>query len=209
MDQYKQILIDHGCQVLRLLGVGGFGRVYLVNRKQNENIAAKIIEIENFDSREWNSGLALGIDKQNPFVIKYLDLIKTDEYVIIFMDYCNLRSLQNAIDSDIYLPIPTIRVIMRQLLEGIRLINIKGIIHRDIKGPNILLHCPPKSGRVILKIADFGLTKICKQSLKFSKESFVGTFPFLPPELIVGIDEDGELKVDQIKVDGKQKLDIK
>ncbi|KAA6359291.1 MAG: hypothetical protein EZS28_045182, partial [Streblomastix strix] len=58
------------------------------------------------------------------------------------------------------------------------------------KGQNILLHSPPGSGRIIVKIADFGLIKVQKQPLQSTKITIAGTFPYMPPEMIMGNDDE-------------------
>ncbi|KAA6376652.1 MAG: hypothetical protein EZS28_027820 [Streblomastix strix] len=90
---------------------------------------------------------------------------------------------------------PTVRAMMKQILEGIRVIHEKGLIHRDIKGQNILMHSPPGSGRVILKIADFGITKIQQNELQLNRMSTKGTPPNMAPELALGY-EKADQKVD-------------
>ncbi|KAA6360298.1 MAG: hypothetical protein EZS28_044175, partial [Streblomastix strix] len=97
------------------------------------------------------------------------------------------------------LPIPVLCAIMRQLLEGLRLMHEKGIIHRDIKGQNILLHSPPGSGLIILKITDFGLIKEQNQVQQSTMMTVAGTVPFMSSEMLMGT-EDGEVKADS-KVD--------
>ncbi|KAA6353574.1 MAG: putative serine/threonine-protein kinase H1, partial [Streblomastix strix] len=74
---------------------------------------------------------------------------------------------------------------MKQIFEGIRVIHAAGLIHRDIKCDNILLHSPPGSGRVYAKIADFGLAK--KENLNNDKEKIytAGTLPYQAPEMFM------------------------
>ncbi|KAA6308589.1 MAG: hypothetical protein EZS28_056658, partial [Streblomastix strix] len=66
-----------------------------------------------------------------------------DRNAIILMDYANMKNLDMLIETKKDIPIPIIRAVMRQTLEGLSLIHEKGIIHGNIKGQNILLHCPP------------------------------------------------------------------
>ncbi|KAA6364344.1 MAG: hypothetical protein EZS28_040129, partial [Streblomastix strix] len=74
---------------------------------------------------------------------------------------------------------------MKQLLQGLTIMHEKGIIHRDIKGQNILLHSPPGSGRVILKIADYGLVKKQEHALQSVQMTIAGTTPFQAPEMLM------------------------
>ncbi|KAA6376776.1 MAG: hypothetical protein EZS28_027697, partial [Streblomastix strix] len=72
----------------------------------------------------------------------------------------------------ISLPSYTLRALLKQTLEGIRVFQASGFIHRDIKCNNILLHSPPGSGRVYVKISDFGFAK--KESLTKEENSVAG-----------------------------------
>jgi serine/threonine protein kinase len=67
--------------------------------------------------------------------------------------------------------------ILKTCLETLAYLHQKGYMHRDVKGGNILVS---KNGNVIL--GDFGVaTKIKKES---KKKSFVGSFCWMPPEVI-------------------------
>ncbi|KAA6395345.1 MAG: hypothetical protein EZS28_009125 [Streblomastix strix] len=81
----------------------------------------------------------------------------------------------------IHLPAYVIRAIMKQILEGIKHIHSKGLIHRDIKCENILLHSPPGSECVYTKISDFGLAKI--EDIATSQTYIKGTLPYMAPEI--------------------------
>ncbi|KAA6382553.1 MAG: putative serine/threonine-protein kinase unc-51 [Streblomastix strix] len=115
------------------------------------------------------------------------------------MEYSNSGTLFDLIKTNKNLPIPMIRVIMRQILQGLSYIHSKGLIHRDIKGGNILLHNPIGSGRVILKIADFGVAKTKTGNGVNIQVTVIGTEPYMAPEFILG---DGQEKVNaDAKVD--------
>ncbi|KAA6376196.1 MAG: hypothetical protein EZS28_028278 [Streblomastix strix] len=76
----------------------------------------------------------------------------------------------------------------------------KGLIHRDIKEENIFLHTPPGSGRVYIKIADFGLVKVQKRINESTLVSVAGTYPYLSPEFILG-NEDEDAVIANSKID--------
>ncbi|KAA6369085.1 MAG: hypothetical protein EZS28_035388 [Streblomastix strix] len=176
-----------------MIGKGGFGRVYEVWRPGTGVIGAKVMKEEDFETKELRIGFQLTKGNTNPFVLKYHSATMYWTQTVILMEFAKMKSKQD-------LPIPVIRAIMRQLLEGLRLMHEKGIIHRfrDIKGQNILLHSPPGSGLILLKIADFGLIKEQKQVEQSTLMTVAGTMPFMPPEMLMGT-EDGEMKAD-IKV---------
>ncbi|KAA6359915.1 MAG: hypothetical protein EZS28_044557, partial [Streblomastix strix] len=95
-------------------------------------------------------------------------------------------SIDNIIKANYELPPGTLRAIARQLFEGLRLIHEKGLAHRDIKGENLMMHCPPGSDRVIVKIADFGLVKFQDRLQQTMLMSAKGTPLNMAPELVIG-----------------------
>lgn len=70
---------------------------------------------------------------------------------------------------------------MKQLLEGVAYMHVNKILHRDIKGPNLLLD---NEGR--LKIADWGLARSWNAANKMGYTNNVITLWYRPPELLLG-----------------------
>ncbi|KAA6384055.1 MAG: hypothetical protein EZS28_020418, partial [Streblomastix strix] len=164
--------------------------VFLVHHPdlEEEFVAAKVIMNEDFDMNEWNTAGILSQDRSqiSPFIVRNILAKQFDKMTVILMEYSNLGTLFDLIKTQKDIPIPMIRVIMRQILQGLSYIHSKGIIHRDIKGGNILMHSPTGSGRVILKIADFGEMKNAQndpqKSLIMSQR---GTNAYMAPDLFL------------------------
>ncbi|KAL0905262.1 hypothetical protein M5K25_027453 [Dendrobium thyrsiflorum] len=76
---------------------------------------------------------------------------------------------------------PQVKCYMKQLLSGLEHCHTRCVLHRDIKGSNLLLD---NSG--MLKIADFGLATIFDPNCKHSMTSRVVTLWYRPPELLLG-----------------------
>ncbi|KAA6372898.1 MAG: hypothetical protein EZS28_031575 [Streblomastix strix] len=130
--------------------------VYLSHNSQLGIIAAKIMQSEKFDQREWDAAGRLNQAKS------------FENNVVILMSYANAKSLDVIIqDKKQNLQSGTYRALAKQILEGVRMIHAAGIIH---------------SSKV--KIADFGTAKIIT-SLNLNVTA-LGTPKIMAPELLLG-----------------------
>lgn len=76
------------------------------------------------------------------------------------MEYCQEGDLYKYLEEKKFkLPEKEVIPIVRQILSGIYYLQQYGITHRDLKPENILVK-KDKNGKVVFKIADFGLSKI-------------------------------------------------
>lgn len=108
-------------------------------------------------------------------------MVELNEFYMIF-DYAD-HDLTGILHHPTYrLELANIKDLAKQLFEGLAYIHHKGILHRDIKGSNILLN---NSG--LLKIADFGLAREYKK-LK-NNENYTNrviTLWYRPVEILLG-----------------------
>lgn len=81
---------------------------------------------------------------------------------------------------------PQIKCYMQQLFCGLEHCHSRGVLHRDIKGSNLLI-----DNKGNLKIGDFGLATFCRPSPKQPLTSRVVTLWYRPPELLLGATDYG------------------
>lgn len=79
-----------------------------------------------------------------------------------------------------------VKCYLQQLLRGLEHCHRQGVLHRDIKGSNLLL-----DNGGVLKIADFGLATFFNPDQKQPLTSRVVTLWYRPPELLLGATEYG------------------
>lgn len=95
----------------------------------------------------------------------------------IILEYIEGGSLQNLVKKSGPLPEKLVHVYIKQVLEGLEYLHKQGIVHRDIKGGNILF-----TKTAIVKLADFGFAVILTDNEKTN--SVVGTPYWMSPEVI-------------------------
>ncbi len=91
-------------------------------------------------------------------------------------DLTGILSQQNFHFTD-----ANLKSLCQQMLAGIAYLHQKAVIHRDMKGSNILIN-----NRGILKIADFGLARFYQKRRRADYTNRVITLWYRPPELLLG-----------------------
>lgn len=87
---------------------------------------------------------------EHKHIVKYIDAIQVDDFLYIVLEYIEGGNLANLVRKA-SLTEKLVKVYIRQVVEGLDYLHQMGVVHRDIKGANILLN---KDG--IVKLADFG-----------------------------------------------------
>ncbi|KAA6365654.1 MAG: hypothetical protein EZS28_038819 [Streblomastix strix] len=118
------------------------------------------------------------VGSQQSSFVDYEDVLRQQEFVPIRpLGYGAFGIVYEA--YDIKYGIVAVKVIKKQKFD-VRELEAAEIIHKDIKCDNILLHCPPGTGRVYAQISDFGFAK--KEDKIHEQTYFAGTLPFMSPE---------------------------
>jgi mitogen-activated protein kinase kinase kinase len=86
--------------------------------------------------------------------VQYLGCHYDDSAIFIFLEYVPGGSISSVVSKFGALSEPLMKVYARQILQGLRYLHANGIVHRDIKGANLL--CDTKGN---VKLADFGCSK--------------------------------------------------
>ena len=140
-----------------------------------KRIGLRNISQENIKQIETEINLLKKLDHSN--IVKYYDFIQTKTHINIILEYVEGGSLQTLVKQNGMLGEYIVYVFVKQILEGLDYLHSQGIIHRDIKGANLLY---TKNG--VIKLADFGYST--KLTDKEKTNSIVGTPFWMAPEVI-------------------------
>lgn len=181
---HKSKTLDNKYMLGDEIGKGAYGRVYKgLDLENGDFVAIKQVSLENIAQEDLNIimqeiDLLKNLNHKN--IVKYLGSLKTKTHLHIILEYVENGSLANIIKPNKFGPFPEslVAVYIAQVLEGLVYLHEQGVIHRDIKGANILT---TKEG--LVKLADFGVaTKLTEADV--NTHSVVGTPYWMAPEVI-------------------------
>ncbi len=156
--QYSNFILDDpskNYEIVKKIGYGGFARVFLVKRKDDDSIfALKFIEPKNTKEREIIKN-ELGIMQMcqgNECIIKCYEAFDYKSRLWIFLEYMDAGCLTPiAEERKGNISENVCAYILYQTLKGLSYLHSRNIVHRDIKSDNILIN-----SKGDIKLADFG-----------------------------------------------------
>ena len=172
----------------REIGHGAFGKVNLcLHIASGHLVAMKTFVKKDLKYKETKEKLKNEVEVlsklHHPFINQILDSFETETHFFIVMEYV-CGDLLSFIRKRNKLNEPSAKIIFKQIIEGLKYIHKKKIIHRDIKLDNILIDLSNT-----IKICDFGVSrKIDKGNLIYER---CGTPAYIAPEIYAKIGYDG------------------
>ncbi|CAG8664532.1 6981_t:CDS:10, partial [Acaulospora morrowiae] len=174
-----------------LIGLGSFGSVYLgLNAITGELMAVKQVElptgqsaheerkISMLDALQREISLLKDLHHEN--IVQYLGSQHDEKTLNIFLEYVPGGSVATMLNTYGPLEETLIRSFVRQILQGLTYLHDKEIVHRDIKGANILVD--NKGG---IKISDFGISKKVEDQFRAAQRpSLQGSVFWMAPEVV-------------------------
>lgn len=121
----------------------------------------------------------------HPHIVKYYDFEEINDNLCIYFEYMSGGNISSLLKKYGSFPEETIRLFSKQILSALSYIHSRNVIHKDIKGANILVG---NSG--IVKLADFGSAQQLEKSITISLKSdknnnnISGSIPWMAPEVV-------------------------
>lgn len=179
--------------ILRKLGEGGMGQVYLAEHiKMGRKSAIKVMNPSMSQDPDaigrFNREAANASRITNNNVAAIYDFGETPEGLIyLAMEYVEGESLTKVMEKTGALPADRAANITRQVAEGLDAAHEMGIVHRDLKPDNIMI-AKNRDGGDVVKVVDFGIAKAAGgDGQKVTKTGLVvGTPEYMSPEQLSG-----------------------
>ncbi|MFT5286883.1 MAG: serine/threonine protein kinase [Planctomycetota bacterium] len=202
-DRPEEVMFDGRYRVVKLLGEGGFGKVFVVEDTLHgdERLALKLVKPEHAERDEFalrfQNEIRVLRSMQHEGIPQIFNDGKTDDGEVYFtMALVPGRSLDEVLKEKRVLAPMVVADYVRQIVAILEYAHGRGIVHRDLKPANVLL-VNEGTDHEQLKVLDFGIAKILRkegtlaQALTMETQMPIGTPHYMAPEQVRGRDVDG------------------
>ena len=191
-------LVCERFRILRCIGQGGMGKVYLARDESLDRLMALkrvpqeiVIDADARDELREETNRLLDLAHENVIrVHTYYDEPTWPFFAMEYLQGPTLKGLLRERKRDAqFFSVDELAVIARQVGKGLSYAHSKKLIHRDLKPANIMLAQPVGSAideTAIVKITDFGISRVVADSTLRQTGRRSGTVPYMSPEQFRG-----------------------
>lgn len=184
-------LVDKKYAVLRVLGEGGMGVVYLCRDIHTgldvviKAVRAELAHREDVRARTLAEGRALAqID--HPNVVQLRAVAVEGPHLYLVMQYIEGESLDKIIaghaERGERMPVDEALAVFRQVVSGVAAAHGEGVIHRDLKPANVIVRRKDR----VAKVTDFGIALVSGDAARPSTRGILGSLWYMSPEQVTG-----------------------
>ena len=164
-----------------LIGKGYFGDVFLTTKKESSTFyATKVLDLSAIKGDDIakdyiDKEMSILMDVNHPNIIELKEIKKKENKIYLVMEYCNGGNLEKFLekyqeDNKKPLSEEIVQYIMKQIVEGMKYLSNKNIMHRHINLDNILINYEDENDKknnnimkAKIKIIDFGFSTYLKK----------------------------------------------
>ena len=190
MDQDESMIVLRSLQrvlagefaVEREIGRGAMAIVFKATENElNRTVALKVLPpsapVSRSVAERFKREARLAASLDHPNIIPVYRVGQAGSTHFIAMKYVDGRGLDEILESQGPLPIPVVLHVMRSAISALAYAHRQGIVHRDVKGANIMVD---RDGRVM--VTDFGIARAMEDASLTATGSVVGTPFYMSPE---------------------------
>jgi serine/threonine-protein kinase len=172
--------------IFKELGHGGMGRVYLAQEElTGAQAALKVLAPELAMDAGFLQRFQREIESlsrlDHPNIVHFIEAGLENGRHYYAMEYVEGESLETIVLERGRMPWQEVLAVAAQMAPALRHVHDHGIIHRDIKPPNIL-----RTPQGVIKLTDFGIAKVFASRHLTATGGVIGTAEYLSPEQAAG-----------------------
>ena len=177
----EKILADR-YRLTEQIGMGGMAIVYrAIDMRTGHNVAVKVLRPEFNEDAEFIGRFQREAEAASKMthhnIVNLLDVGMDGENRYLVMEYVQGKTLKEVIQERGRITAPLACQITIRILSALEHAHRNGIVHRDIKPQNILVHA---DGHI--KVADFGIARIADSSTLTKGDNVMGSVHYFSPE---------------------------
>ena len=178
----NEIILANRYRLTEQIGMGGMAIVYrAVDMRTGHNVAVKVLRPEFNEDIEFISRFQREAEAASKMthhnIVNLLDVGMDNDNRYLVMEYVQGKTLKEVIQERGKLNAPLACQITIRILSALEHAHRNGIVHRDIKPQNILVHA---DGHI--KVADFGIARIADSSTLTRGDNVMGSVHYFSPE---------------------------
>jgi len=175
-------------KLLRLLGSGGMGAVYVAEHTfMHRRVAVKVLyeaQVDRVGLERFYLECRAIASLDHPNIVRAHDFDSNGEFLYLVMEFIDGPDLHALVQKRGQIPFAEAAGYIRQAADGLNHAHSAGMVHRDIKPANLL-----RDPKGVIKILDLGLARITHRDEKAltlaANAGVLGTVDFLAPEQAV------------------------
>ncbi len=199
-DKYLGKRLEGRYEIRELIGMGGMANVYMgYDTIDDRTVAIKILRDEYLGNEEFlrrfkNESKAIAV-LSHPNIVKVYDVSFTNRVHSIIMEYIDGITLKDYIERQGVLTWKEAVHFTLQILRALQHAHERGIVHRDIKPPNIMLL---QNGTI--KVTDFGIARFARSEVQSITNRAIGSVHYISPEQAMGESTDDKTDIYSVGV---------
>ncbi|XP_063703177.1 cGMP-dependent protein kinase 1-like [Culicoides brevitarsis] len=179
-SEYEHIKLKD-LKYIGMLGVGGYGRVELVQHRNQETFALKYLKkyemVQQQQQKHVFNEKEIMLACDTPFIVKLYRTFRDSKYLYLLMEPCLGGDVWTILHQKRCFDERTTRFMSACVVEAFEYLHTRNIFYRDLKPENLML-----DSRGYIKLVDFGFAKFLKPNEK--TWTFAGTPEYVAPEII-------------------------
>lgn len=180
-------------RLVESIGQGGMGRVWrAADEMLDRQVAVKEMRIDGLDAEDTRTRRERTLREaratariDHPNVVRVYDVVDEGERLWIVMELVKGRSLERMMVEDGPLDPRATALLGLGLVEALRQVHARGVLHRDIKPGNVLVESGSRTGRRIV-LTDFGIAAMQDAKALTMVGMLVGSPDYMAPERVSG-----------------------
>ena len=173
-------------QIVGVLGRGGMGKVFQVRNRLSDRVEAMKVILPGHEedpdlASRFLREIKLLAGLEHPNIAALRTALQVENRILMIMEFVDGVNLQDKLAGG---PLPLAEAVdcTRQVLRALAFAHARGVIHRDVKPPNILM---TPSG--LVKLTDFGIARsLGGEGTLTGADMAIGSLSYMSPEQVQG-----------------------